>query len=94
MSEDVTLLKQLLDPKNDENIFLFDEKGDYVELEQIAVIPHDNQLYALLRPLDADDDAAAVFKIVPEDEETLESVEDEDLAMEILRIYNKEVDKK
>ena len=93
MSKDLTLVQQLLDPTNDENIFLFDEEGNHTELEQIAVIPHENQLYVLLRPLDADEDSAAVFRVLTDDEESLESVEDEKLAMKILELYNKEVDK-
>ena len=93
MSKELSLLQQLLDENNDENIFLFDEKGEYVELEQIAVIPYKDEMFALLRPLDADEDAAAVFKVLTEDEESLESVEDEDLAMAILKLYNEQVDK-
>jgi len=91
MAEDLSLLKQLLDEDNNDNIFLFDEDGEHVEMEQIAVIPHGDELFALLRPLDADEDAAAVFKIDPEDEESLEAVEDEELAMTILNLYNNQV---
>jgi len=93
MSKDLSLLQQLLDENNDDNIFLFDEDGEHVELEQIAVIPFEDELYALLRPLDADEDAAAVFKILTEDEESIESVEDEALSMKILDLYNEQVDK-
>ncbi|MCL2587136.1 MAG: DUF1292 domain-containing protein [Firmicutes bacterium] len=92
MSKDVSLLKQLLDEKNDDNIFLFDEAGESVELEQIAIIPHNDELFALLRPLDADEDAAAVFRIITDDEESIESVEDEDLAMQILKMYNEQIE--
>ena len=91
--DDLTLLEQLMSADNDDNVFLFDENGESVELEQIAVIPHEGQVYALLRPLDADEDSAAVFRIVPEDEESVESVEDEELAMTILNLYNDQVDK-
>ncbi|MCL2569965.1 MAG: DUF1292 domain-containing protein [Firmicutes bacterium] len=86
--DDVSLLSILLDEKNDENIFLFDESGDQIELEQIAVIPYEKALYALLRPLEEDEDSAVVFKISTEDEDSMIQVEDEELAMKILEIYN------
>ena len=85
---DMTLLSMLMDEKNDDNIILFDDSGESVELEQVAVIPHEDELYAILRPLDADEDSAAVFKIDPEDEESLVNIEDDALASKILDIYN------
>ena len=88
---DITLLQQLLDEDNDENITLYDEAGQEIELEQIALIPHDKKLYAILRPLDADEDAAAVFKVDTDDEETLAPIQDETLASKILDIYNSQV---
>ena len=90
MSSDMTLLARLMDDANDDNIVLFDNNGDEVELEQIAVIPHGGQVYAILRPLDADEDSAAVFRIDTEDEESIVAVEDETLATKILEIYNSE----
>ena len=89
-SLDMTLLARLMDDTNDENIILFDDNGDQVELEQIAVIPYEGDVYAILRPLDADEDSAAVFKIDTEDEESIVAVEDEKLASKILDIYNDE----
>ena len=89
-SPDMTLLARLMDDTNDENVMLFDDNGDQVELEQIAVIPYEGDVYAILRPLDADEDSAAVFKIDTEDEESILAVEDEKLASKILDIYNGE----
>ena len=89
--EDMTLLECLLDEDNEENIVLYTDDGSEIEMEQIAVIPHDAKLYAILRPLDADEDAAAVFLVDHEDEESLISIEDEVLASKILDIYNSEV---
>ncbi|MCL2755840.1 MAG: DUF1292 domain-containing protein [Firmicutes bacterium] len=91
MEDDVTLLAQLLDENNTENVILFDEEGGEVELEQIAIVPVDDVVYAILRPLDADEDAAAVFQICVEDEDSLIQVEDEELASKILDIYNEQV---
>ena len=86
--DDTTLLSQLLDDKNDENIVLFDDAGESVEFEQIAIIPHNGDMYALLRPTDADEDSAAVFKIEATDEDSILPVEDEKLATQILEVYN------
>ena len=86
--DDETLLKQLLDADNDENIFLFDENGMEIELEQIATITHDGEIYAIMRPLTAAEDEAVVFLIDPTDEESVKVVEDESLAEKILDIYH------
>jgi uncharacterized protein YrzB (UPF0473 family) len=85
---DLTLLARLLDEENDENVFLFDENGNEVELEQIATILHENQIYAIMRPLDADEDEAVVFLLDPTDEESINVVEDDELAEKILEIYH------
>jgi len=92
IDNDVSLLSSLLDEDNTENIFLVDENGTSVELEQIAVVPVDNVIYAILRPIDADEDSAAVFKIDVEDEDSLIQVEDEKLASKVLDIYNDMID--
>ncbi|MCL2846324.1 MAG: DUF1292 domain-containing protein [Firmicutes bacterium] len=86
--EDLTLLTRLLDDENDENIILFDENGDEVELEQVGMVPYNRELYAILRPIDADEDSAAVFRVDTEDEESLTAVEDDALATKILDLYN------
>ena len=85
---DLTLLARLLDENNDENIFLFNENGDQIELEQIATIYHDSEVYAIMHPLDAEEDEAVVFLIDPTDEESINVVEDESLAEKILEIYH------
>jgi uncharacterized protein YrzB (UPF0473 family) len=90
ITPDVSLLARLLDEGNDENIFLFDESGGEVELEQIATVTHEGAIYAILRPLTAAEDEAVVFKIDPEDEESVNIVSDDTLAEKILEIYHTE----
>jgi len=85
---DLTLLKRLLDEADDDNVFLFDESGNEIELEQIATIVHENQIYAIMRPLDADEDEAVVFLLDPTDEESINVVEDDALAEKILEVYH------
>jgi len=92
LESDVSLLSSLLDENNTENIFLIDEDGGEVELEQIAVIPSDDEVYVILRPIDADEDSAVVFKVDAEDEDSLIQIEDEALASKILDVYNEQIE--
>ena len=85
---DLSLLSRLLDEENDENIFLFDESGKEVELEQIATILYEENIYAIMHPLDAEEDEAVVFLIDQTDEESIRVVEDESLAEKILDLYH------
>jgi len=87
-NEGVSLLSQILDEHNDDNIFLFDEDGNEIELEQIATVVHEEQLYVILRPLDAAEDEVVVFWCDPTDEESIEVVEDETLAEKIIELYH------
>jgi len=89
-NKDVTLLTQLTDENNDENVFLFSEEGHEIELEQIATISHNKNVYAILRPVNANDDEVVVFQLDPKDEESIVFVEDEKLAQQVLDIYHKE----
>lgn len=88
-SAGVTLLAQLLDENNDDNVFLFDEAGNEVELEQIATVMYEGEVYAILHPLDAAEDEAVVFILDPSDEESIEIVEDDVLAEKVLEVYHK-----
>ena len=81
---DVTLLQKLFDGANDDNIFLFDEDGNEIELEQIAAINHEGSVYAILHPTDAPEEEVLVFKIDTEDEESMHMIEDEKLVAAIL----------
>lgn len=90
LESDVSLLERLLDADNEENIFLFNEDGDEIELEQIAVVNLKNEIYAIMRPITAAEDEAVVFKIEADDEESIAVVEDEKLADEILEMYHKQ----
>lgn len=66
-------IDMLLDEKNNDNIVLYDDKNKEVEFEQIAIIPLDDKLYAILRPLGGDEpmpeDEALVFAIDEVDDE-------------------------
>jgi len=85
---DLSLLSRLMDQENEDNIFLFDEKGNEIELQQVATIMHEDKIYAIMHPLTAAEDEAVVFLIDPVDEESICIVDDDKLAEKILEIYH------
>ena len=91
MSVNKNPLEMILDEECNDNIVLFDEDGESTEFEQIAVIPLDDQLYCILRPVDMpelDEDEASVFSISEdEDEGMIDLVEDDDIIDEVYKLY-------
>ena len=83
--DDVSLLKKLFDGGNDENIILFDQDGKEIELEQVAAINHEGNVYAVLHPVKEPEEEVLVFKIDVDDEESVHMIEDEELVAEILK---------
>lgn len=61
------VLDILLDENNKEPIVLSDEEGRRFSFEQIAVIPYNEKVYAVLKPIEAiegiNDDEAIVFVV-------------------------------
>lgn len=72
--EEKSLLEKILDESNDEDIVLLNENQEEVRFEQIAVIPIEEKLYVILKPIDIvkgiEEDEALVF-LVDEDEDDL-----------------------
>ena len=66
-NEELDILDILLDENNDDPISLFDEDDKEVKFEQVAIIPHDEKIYAILKPIDemegVADDEAIVFVV-------------------------------
>ena len=90
---------KLLDPENNETITLYDENEKPVEFEQIALIPYNDKLYAILKPVEkmdgVADDEAIVFSFEEDDanEDQLLVVEESDAIIdEVFAIYNKLLD--
>ena len=58
----------LLDEENNDTITLYGDDDEPIEFEQIAVVPYDGSIYAILRPIvlfeGMNDDEALVFKII------------------------------
>lgn len=69
--EEKTLLEILLDEYDKQNIFLTNSKGEQVEFIQVAVIPYQNEIFCILKPVlqvyGIGENEAILFKMV-EDE--------------------------
>ena len=65
------ILDILLDEDNKDAIVLEDDKGKKLSFEQIAVIPYNDKVYCILKPIDkidnVQDDEAIVFFVHEED---------------------------
>ena len=83
------LIDILLDPDNAGDITFFDKDGKAVEMAQIAVIPYNGDIYAILalKELLADDDPniAMVYKV---DGDDIQLVEDDETADIVFDLYD------
>jgi len=100
IEEEKSVFDKLLDPNDDSNIILYDEKEEEVEFEQIAIIPVKEEVYAILKPVKKleglEDDQALVFVLeeTEEGEELLNIVEDDDIIDIVFDEYDKMFDEK
>lgn len=82
MQENVSPVEALLDPDNDDNIILYNEKDEAVEFIQIAIISLNNNLYPILKPAQpmegVSEDEALVFVISEVDGEEALLLESDD----------------
>ncbi len=93
----------LFDENDNSPISLFNEKGEEVKFEQIAIIPIEEQIYAILKPMEEmegiGEDEALVFEIVEGNEDDSEDggdflnlVSDIDVIDKVFDVYNKLMD--
>lgn len=93
-NNELSAIEKLLDEENDDNIILYDADDNPVEFEQIAIIPLDGKLYAMLKPVvlleGMSDDEALVF-VLEEDEgeEMMIVCDDDDVIDAVFEIYHK-----
>ena len=100
VEEELNPIDCLFDEDNTDPIVMYNEKGEKVEFEQIALIPIEEDIYAILKPTEEmegiGEDEALVFEIVePEDEEEeeyLNLVSDLTIIDKVFDIYNKLID--
>lgn len=95
--ENVDVLDILLDEENDSPITLFDEHDKGIKFDQVAIIPLEEKLYAILKPIDdmegVADDEAIVFLVEEDNGEAQLVVEtDEPTAMRVFDEYYKLLD--
>ena len=96
--EELDVLDILLDEENDSPITLYDEKDNAIRFDQVAIIPLNEKLYAILKPIDpmesvADDEAIVFFIQEEEDGNSQLVVEtDEPTAMKVFDEYYRLLD--
>lgn len=89
----VDIYDVLTDENNTDPIYMYNDRGEQIEFEQIAVIPCDDDLYCVLKPVTklqgvAPDEAVA-FKVERDEngESFLKVVEDELIAISVFDKY-------
>ena len=96
--QEIDILDVLLDEDNEDPITLYDENSKAIKFDQVAIIPLDEKLYAILKPIDeipgVADDEAIVFAINENEngETTLVVETDEPIAMRVFDEYYKLLD--
>ena len=97
--KELGLLDILLDEDNEDPITLYDDNDKPIRFDQVAIIPMQDKLYAILKPIDelegVADDEAIVFCVneLPNGEATLEVESDEKTAILVFDEYYKLLDK-
>ena len=90
MNEEYSIVEMLLDPDNESPIACYNEELGEIYFDQIAVIPLEEKLYAILKPVEEIEgvgaDEALVFLINVE-EDTIEVVYDFDLCDKVFEVY-------
>lgn len=96
--ENLSIFDILLDENNTSPISLYDENDKEVKFDQVAIIPLDDCVYAILKPIDemenvADDEAIVFLLQEDEDGDGVLVVEtDESKAMRVFDEYYKLLD--
>lgn len=92
-NEERNPIEMILDENNTENVKLYDAENNCVEFEQIAVIPLEEKIYAIMRPISGlegivAEDEALVYGIEEIDGEyCLEDVESDDIVDQVFDLY-------
>lgn len=91
-------LDKIFDEENTEPVYLYDENDNKVPFEQVAVIPMEETVYVILKPIepmeDVGEDEALVFEICEDEdgEEFIQLVTDEDVVDDVFAEYYKLLD--
>lgn len=96
--EEQNILDILLDEDNEDPITLYDKDDKAVRFDQVAIIPLEEKLYAILKPIDelegVAEDEAIVFYIDETNENDVSLIveENEDIAVKVFDEYYKLLD--
>ena len=93
MEKEKNILDQILDENNCDNIILYNENGEEVEFEQIAIIPLNDEIYLILKPVitfeGMSEEEGLVFVIEEYDNDTkFHLCVDDDIIDQVFEIYN------
>ena len=87
---EMNVLDMLFDEENEDDITIYDEDGNPVAFEQVALIPLEEKVYAILKPVlpmeGLGEDEALVFEI-DEAEESLNVVVEDDIIDAVFAVY-------
>ena len=87
---EMNVLDMLFDEENEDDITIYDEDGNPVAFEQIALIPLEEKIYAILKPVlpmeGLGEDEGMVFEI-DEAEESLNVVVEDDIIDAVFAVY-------
>ena len=94
-------IDMILDPQNNDNVVLYDEKDIGIEFEQVCLVPINNEIYCILKPVNKDimgleEDNGLVFQIVPKNqrEDVLMFVENAKTVKKVFESYYKLLEEK
>ena len=94
MADVINPIDALYDENNNDAIILFNENGEEIAFEQVAIIPISEKVYAILKPIQPMDgvgeDEGLVFSIEQNDEgeEYLALTVDEDIIDAVFTVYD------
>lgn len=98
VKEEVSPIDCLFDENNTDPIVLYNEKGEPVDFEQVALVPLDERIFVILKPIKPmegiGEDEALVFEVLEnEDEEDfLALVVEVDIIDRVFKVYDGLVD--
>lgn len=87
-----SIVEKLFDENNDDIIELEQEEGKVVKFEQIAVVAYNSEYYAILHPIELKEEEVVIFKLIEDDEDSMDLVLDEELSKKILEVYAEDVE--
>lgn len=88
-----SIVEKLFDENNNDVIELEQGDGKVVKFDQIAVVAYNSQYYAILHPTELKADEVVVFRLIEDDEDSMELVVDEELSKKVLEVYTEDVSK-